>query len=94
MMDSDPAAMFHPDIVPSSVANRNVAGLPSINVNALLDANELNTCPVGAAGPPSGVAGAMVTGGMTFSVTLPATRLSILLRPLPLSEIQNGLVGL
>jgi hypothetical protein len=82
-------------MVPSSVANRNVAGDPSINVNAPLDANELNTCPVGAAGPLPGLGGAMVTGetAMEFSVTPLAVTLSMLARPEKFSDIQNGLPG-
>jgi hypothetical protein len=35
-----------------------------------------------------------VTAGLTLSVTPPTVTLSMLVRPVPLSEIQNGLVGL
>jgi hypothetical protein len=36
----------------------------------------------------------MVTAGIALSVTVLPVTLSMLVRPVPLSEIQNGLVGL
>ena len=70
MIDCVPAAAFQPEIVPSSVANRKVAGDPSFRVKAPSEAKLLNTCPVGLAVPGAWPGGtAMVTGGMTFVVT-------------------------
>src|SRR5439155_17515697 len=88
-----PASGFQAATVPSSVANRKTAGLPSVSKKALglLVWNGLNTCPVGAEVSPDG--DGMVTGSRTFSVTLPPTNESMLDSPVPLSEIQNGLVN-
>src|ERR1035437_2592822 len=94
MIDCVPAARFQPEIVPSSVANRKVAGLPSLSMKALSAWNALNTCPVGVAGPPPGVGGAIVTGGIAFTVTAPPLTAYMLANPELLSEIQIGLVGL
>jgi mannose/fructose/N-acetylgalactosamine-specific phosphotransferase system component IID len=63
-------------------------------MKAPVDANELNTWPVGAASPLSGIGGAMVTGGITLSVTPLAVTLSMLETPELFSEIQNGPVAL
>lgn len=93
MIESALAAGFQPEMVPSSVANRKVAGDPFCKEKAPDEAKELNTWPVGAEGPSPGLAGAMVTGGITLSVTPATVRPSMLVRPVPLSEIQNGLVG-
>jgi hypothetical protein len=72
MIDCVPAPGFQPEIVPSSVANRKFAGWPSLSTKALSAWNALNTCPVGAAGSPPGVAGAIVTGGILSTVTVPS----------------------
>src|ERR1700758_4318819 len=83
-------------MVPSSVANRNVAGLPSGPGKGKAPelAKELKTMPVGAAVETLGSGGAMATGGIRFSVTLLPLTLSMLAKPEPFSLIQNGLVGL
>src|SRR5690348_5042496 len=71
MMDWLPAAAFQPENVPSSVANRKVAGEPSCKVNSPDDGKALNTWPVGAASPLlSGVGGAMVTGEIEATLTV------------------------
>src|SRR3954451_8875509 len=81
--------MFHPAIVPSSVANRNTAAEPVGSVNAPVLRKPLYTCPVGLERTP-GLPEGIVTGG-NRSTRMPELAItSMLVRPLPASEIQNS----
>src|SRR5258708_11722673 len=80
---------FEPEIVPSSVAKMKNAGFVAATAKAPAPANELNTCPVGFEVPvPSGVGIVTTRAGGT-----PAP-LERVVTPIPLSEIQKGLVAL
>src|SRR5437588_209241 len=80
---------FQPEMVPSSVAKRNWLGpdaLPSVMTKSLV---LLKTLPVGAPpGPPPG-SGMLTTGGTPMPLLLYRVD-----RPVPLSEICQGPVGL
>jgi len=82
-------AGFQPEIVPSSVANRNWLGAnapPWLTAKPLVG---LNTLPVGAPpGPPPG-SGMVTAGGTAFPLTLYDVA-----RPVPLSDTSHGPVGL
>src|SRR6266581_9763306 len=94
-----PIVGFHPRIVPSSVANRKLAGaldgLPAALQPEIVNAPDaicvLNTRPVGAPPLPNGSSGVGIrtTSGTLLSVPLASVRYSVE-TPAPLFETQNG----
>src|SRR5689334_10235130 len=74
---------FQPDIVPSSVANRKIAGLPAFSLKSLV---KLKTVPVGADG-----GGPFIGGGIVTTSGMIAPVLSYRVeRPVPLSDTHQG----
>ena len=85
-----PAAGFQPAIVPSSVANRKVAGWPSLNMKAFR--NQTEGLPSGSGGVARWRRDRDWWANIQRHCTV-LDRESTLASPAPLSEIQNGLVG-
>src|SRR5690348_12736362 len=89
------AVGFQPEIVPSSVANMKKLGPeppPPVTTKPELP---LNTTPVGVPVVPSGLplaGGIVTTSGVAGGNGTPAPLYRVL-TPVPLSEIQKGLVG-
>src|SRR5260221_6485812 len=85
-------AGLHPEIVPSSVLKMNRATPDVVPLETTKPVVPLKTTPVGAAVVPAGLppGGGTVT---TSGIGVPAPLYSVE-KPVPLSEIQNGEVGL
>src|SRR6266568_4385375 len=86
-------AGFQPEIVPSSVSNRNRAGpdkVPAVTVNPLV---ALKTVPVGVPGPEPEAGGMVNTRGEPGGNGWPWPLYSVE-NPVKLSETQKGLVEL